>query len=102
MSYDERDPHIAKQELLEAMLSSMGGPVCAPMPGTLFELLEIAAMEHRHGPDRIPEEPALVAEPLTSRPNRSGMAGWLLDIGKTVVDVAVRFRAGPGPGRLPV
>src|SRR5262245_51529710 len=102
MPYDEQDRALARQEFLEAMLSSMGGPACAPMPGALLEMLEIAAMERRYEPARASAEPAPVAEPLTSSPIRSGIAGWLLRIGETIVDVAVRFRAGSGPRRLPV
>ena len=101
MSYD-RDPRMTRQELLEAFASSMGGPACAPMPGTLLEMMEIAAMERRGRPERAPEEPSASPEPLTLPQNGRGMTARLKETGKAVIDVAVRLGRGSDPRRLPV
>jgi hypothetical protein len=102
MHSDETDRRIARQEFLEAVVGGLGGSACAPMPGTFIEMLEIAAMERRNLADRAPGEPVAEGTPLTSERNRGGMTARLLEMGKTVVDVAVRFRSGAGPRRLPV
>ena len=46
MLYEE-ERRQARQDLLEAMSASVSGPVCAPMPGTILEMLEIAAAERQ-------------------------------------------------------
>jgi hypothetical protein len=99
---DRYDRNIARQELLEAFVSSMGGPACAPMPGTLLEMLEIAAVDRRAWSEGTPEEPTAPAVPLTSLQNRRGITARLLEMGKTVIDVAVRLGRGSDPRRLPV
>jgi hypothetical protein len=103
MLYDERDPRIARQELFEAFIGSFGGPACAPMPGTLIEMLEIAAMERQQQSGIIP--PEAVSEttaPLTSPQIGSRMLTWLRKAGEAIVDVAGRFRPRSDARRLPV
>src|SRR5262245_13053990 len=100
MLYDEGERRLARQELFEAFVGSFGGPACAPMPGTLIEMLEIAAME-RHGvtsPEAVPDSPA----PLTAPRIGSRMIAWLRKAGEAIVDVAGRLRAGSDARRLPV
>src|SRR5262245_9453455 len=99
---DEREHRLARQELFETFVGSFGGPACAPMPGTLLEMLEIAAMERQQPmisqPEALPEGPA----PLTSPRIGSRMIAWLRKAGEAIVDVAGRLRAGSGARRLPV
>lgn len=47
MSLNENTRQAARQELLEYASSVMAASPCAPMPGTMFEMLEIVAMERR-------------------------------------------------------
>ena len=102
MQYDERDPRIARQELFEAFVSGFGGPACAPMPGTLIEMLEIAAMERQQSRIIRPEAAPESLAPLTSRRIGSRMIALLRKVGETIVDVAGRFRPGSDARRLPV
>jgi hypothetical protein len=103
MLYDERDRSLARQELLEAFASGMGGPACAPMPGTLLEMLEIAAMERRWRSDPAPAEVSAESRaPLTSPRIGSRMIAWLRRAGEAIVNVGGRFRAGSDARRLPV
>jgi hypothetical protein len=95
MFLDEDERRRARQEMLEAFTSGIGGPACAPMPGIMLEMLEIAAMERRQS--RGPSEPM----PLTFVGNGSGMTAPLLRMGKTVIDVARWLRSGLRPRRLP-
>ena len=67
MSLNENMRQAARQELLEFASSVMVGSPCAPMPGTMFEMLEIIAVERRmtssqgegrsNSPDRLTSEP---------------------------------------------
>jgi hypothetical protein len=102
MQYDERDPRIARQELFEAFVSGFGGPACAPMPGTLIEMLEIAAMERQQSKFIRPEAAPESAAPLTAPQIGSRMIVWLRKAGEAIVDVAGRFRTGSDARRLPV
>jgi hypothetical protein len=103
MLHDEQSHRRARQELFEAVVGGFGGPACAPMPGTLIEMLEIAAMERQQQPgigtsETVPED----AAPLTSTRNDSRMLSWLRRAGEAIIDVAGRLRAGSDAGRLPV
>jgi hypothetical protein len=102
MQHDERDPRLARQELLEAYLHGFGGPACAPMPGTLIEMLEIAAMERQHSSLERAAAPADADIPLTAPRIGSRILARLRKAGDTIVDVAGRFRPGAGARRLPV
>src|SRR5262245_20834235 len=77
----------ARQEFLEALSSGMSGPACAPMPGTLLEMLEIVAMERRQGHETPLSRGSTEAAPLTATRNGSRITGRLLKMGKMVVDV---------------
>ena len=103
MLHNERDPRLARQELFEAYLSGFGGPACAPMPGTLLEMLEMAAMERQQL--RLASVEAAPADgniPLTKPRIGRRILAWLQKAGETIVDVAGRFRTGAGARRLPV
>ena len=103
MLYDERDPRTARQEFLEAVVGSFGGPACAPMPGTLIEMLEIAAMERLEQSRPEPVETPVDADlPLTSPRIGSRMIDGLRRAGEAIAGVADRLRTGSGARRLPV
>src|SRR5262249_19316259 len=99
---DEREHRLARQELFETFVGSFGGPACAPIPGTLLEMLEIAAMERQQSrisqSEALPEGPA----PLTSPRNDSRILAWLRRVREAIGDVAGRVRAGSDARRLPV
>ena len=92
---------LARQELLEAYLSGFGGPACAPMPGTLVEMLEIAAMERQASRLPVVEAPAELIH-LTAPRIGSRILARVRRAGEAIVHVAGRFRAGPDARRLPV
>jgi hypothetical protein len=102
MLQDEDSRRGARQKFLEALSSGMSGPSCAPMPGTLLEMLEIAAIERRQGHDTLFASEPLETSHLTSAQNNSRMTGRLLQVGKTVVDVGGWLRALFGHRRVPV
>ena len=103
MLYDEREERLARQNLFETFVSSFGGPACAPMPGTLLEMLEIAAMEHRQLSGLVAVETSAQSDDLLTTPRiGSRMIGWLRKAGEAIVDGAGRLRAGSGARRLPV
>lgn len=89
----------ARQDLLEAIASGMTGPVCGPMPGSIFETMEVAAASRWcEGIAAVP--PAAAA--LTAPANGSPMMAILLRLGGVVGNVAFRIRTGSGARRLPV
>ena len=103
MLYDERDPRTARQEFLEAIVGGFADPVCAPMAGTLIEMLEIAAMERLEASRPEPvEAPPHAVLPLTSARIGSRMIDGLRRAGEAIVGVANRLRTGSGARRLPV
>jgi hypothetical protein len=87
----------ARQDLLEAMTSGMSGPVCAPMPGVMLEMLEVAAMQRRES------QTARTAAPfhLTQNANGSRMRSEKLRLSRAVADVASRIAGHIGSWRLP-
>ena len=91
-----------RQEFLEALSGGMSGPACAPMPGVLLEMLEIAAMERRPGHDLAFAGGSSETADLTSAQNNSGMTARLLRMGKMVVDVGGWLTALFGHRRVPV
>jgi hypothetical protein len=102
MHYDERDGRLARQELFEAYVAGFGGPACAPMPGTLIEMLEIAAMERQQMSLAPVESPVNEGIPLTAPRIGSRILARLRGAEEAIVDVAGRFRRGAGARRLPV
>jgi hypothetical protein len=102
MSFDLQDPRIARQELLEAVISGMGGAVCAPMPGTLLEMMEIAAMERRPTGDLISDQAELASPPLTSPQIGSRMTLWFTTWREALSNAANGCRAMLGVRRVPV
>ena len=102
MLHNERDHRLARQELFEIYLSGFGGPCCAPIPVTLIEMLEIAAMEQRQLRLASVEAPVDGNIPLTTPGIGSRILDRLRKAGETIVDVAGRFRTGAGARRLPV
>jgi hypothetical protein len=100
MSFGQHDPRIARQELLEAVISGMGGAACAPMPGTLLEMVEIAAMERRQSGGLISDQADLASRPLTSPENSSRMAAWFTGWREVLTDAAKRCRAMLGARRV--
>ena len=102
MQHDGSDRRLARQELFEIYLSGFGGPCCAPIPGTLVEMLEIAAMERQQLRLASIETPADGDMPLTAPRIGSRISARLRRAGEAIVDVAGRFRTGAGARRLPV
>jgi hypothetical protein len=87
----------ARQDLLEAMTSGMSGPVCAPMPGVMLEMLELAAMQRRES-----QAARTVAPPhLTQNANGSRIRSEKLRVSRAFADVASRIAGYIGPWRLP-
>lgn len=98
MQWDDDGRQRSRQELLEVLLSGMEGSACAPMPGIMLEMLEIAAMERGFATARDRGvRPVAEATHLTLRQKGSRMAGYLLKMGTSVIDVARGFT---GPWRL--
>lgn len=90
---DEEARRRTRQDLLEAMTSGFGGPACAPMPGVLIEMLEIAAMERRQA-DGLPDvKHGEATAPLTLEQNGSRMTAWLPKARRAVIDVTNGFRS---------
>lgn len=102
MPYGEHERALARQEFLETIVSGMGGPACAPMPGTFLEMLEIAALERRRGLESEAGRPVGDEAPLTSPRNDSRMTGLGPRLARAAVDVASRFRTGAVARRVPV
>ncbi len=97
-----QDQDLARQEFLEAVLSGIGGPACAPMPGTLVEMLEIAAFERRNCCAPALPRQASEPKPLTCARNDSRMVGLWRRLERAALDVAGRFRASARTWRVPV
>ncbi len=94
--FTEDDAHRdTRQDILEAIASGMTCPVCGPLPGSIFETLEIAA-------SRRSQVGTLESPPLTARAKIGPMIAILLDICGAVGSVAFRIRAGSGARRVPV
>ena len=102
MSLDENTAQRLRQDLLEAMTSGFGGPACAPMPGIMLEMLEIAAMERREANGLTAAQQDMAPAPLTSAQNGSGMTAWLPGARKAVADATNAFRTLLGARRVPV
>ena len=92
MSPNEDTRQAARQELLEFASSVMVGSPCAPMPGTMFEMLEIIAVERRmtssQGEDR-----SNSSDPLTSEPIGTPIRLRLVELVRSAFNVARKPRA---------
>lgn len=98
MSTEDDARRDARQDLLEAIASGTTCPVCGPMPGSIFETLEIAAALRSEGMAPV----AHPAMPLTTRAKAGPMIAILLGIGGVVGNVAFRTKTGSCARRLPV
>jgi len=99
MKRDEIERHHARQDLLEAFSAGFSGAACAPMPGVLLEMLEIAAIQRRLAEQILSVAPT--ASLLTRTKNSSGMASKMRRTGKAAAYVACRLGSYLGVGRLP-
>lgn len=70
---DEQSRRRDRWDLLASFSSCVGDPACTPMPGALFEMLEIAAMERREDAYCALPRPVLDVPPLTPVANGSRM-----------------------------
>ena len=99
MSLNENMRQAARQELLEFASSVMVGSPCAPMPGTMFEMLEIIAVERRmtssQGEDR-----SNSSDPLTSEPIGTPIRLRLVELVRSAFDVARKRWAHTGTWQL--
>lgn len=99
---DEQARRRVEQELCELYFSGGHGIACAPMPGTLLEMLEIAATERRAGRFSASPRESGTAEPLTATPHGSPISAWLTRMGRALGHVADRVTADRLPRRMPV
>ena len=102
MTLDDKKRQRARQDMLEAVTSGLAGPACAPMPGVLLEMLEIAAMERSRKQDDRYSHGAEETPLLTRTPNSSRMVTQLLCMGRAIIHGANRLRAGFDGRQLPV
>src|SRR6185436_12244662 len=100
MSMDENTRRAARQELLEFASGVMAGSPCAPMPGTLFEMLEIAAMERRMT-SSLSEGGSNSFDPLTPARIEAPITQHLFKLVRSALDVARKTRARSGTRQLP-
>jgi hypothetical protein len=100
MSTDEHTRRAARQELLEFASCVMAGSPCAPMPGTLFEMLEIAAVERRMT-SSLGEGGSNLFDPLTSERIETPITQRLLKLIRPALDVARKSRERSGTWQLP-
>ena len=99
MSPNESMRQAARHELLEFASSVMAGSPCAPMPGTMFEMLEIIAMERRMASSQ-GESGSNSPDPLTSKPIKTPIGQRLLKLVRSAFDVARKRRARTGTWQL--
>ena len=92
MSLNENTRQAARQELLEFASTVMAGSPCAPMPGTMFEMLEIIAMERRMASSQ-GESGSNSPDPLTSAPIGTQIRQRLVELVRSAFNVARKPRA---------
>ena len=92
MSPNESMRQAARHELLEFASSVMAGSPCAPMPGTMFEMLEIMAVERRMASSQS-EGGSNSPEPLTSAPIETPIRQRLVELVRSAFNVARKPRA---------
>ena len=99
MSPNETMRQAARQELLEYASTVMAASPCAPMPGTMFEMLEIMAMERRMTSDQS-EGGSNSPDHLTSKPIKTPIRQRLVKLVRSAFDVARKRRASTGTWQL--
>lgn len=92
MSPNENTRQAARQELLEFASTVMAGSPCAPMPGTMFEMLEIIAVERRMTSSQ-GEVGSNSPDPLTSAPIETPIRQRLVELVRSAFNVARKPRA---------
>lgn len=100
MTLGKDEQRRARQDLLEAINSGVSGPICAPMPGVMLEMLELAAMEHRERRQQTSAEAGSGRPHLTASANGSRIAVKRLRLSKAVADVGRRIAGHFGAWRL--
>ena len=91
MSVNESTRQAARQELLEYASTVMAASPCAPMPGTMFEMLEIIAMERRMASSQ-GESGSNSPDPLTSAPIGTPIRQRLVELVRSAFNVARKPR----------
>ena len=99
MSLNENMRQAARQELLEFASSVMVGSPCAPMPGTMFEMLEIIAVERRMTSNQ-GEDRSNSSDPLTSEPIETPIRLRLVELVRSAFNVARKRWAHTGTWQL--
>ena len=99
MSVNESTRQAARQELLEYASTVMAASPCAPMPGTMFEMLEIIAMERRMASSQ-GESGSNSPDPLTSKPIKTPIRQRLVTLVRSAFNVAGKRRASTGTWQL--
>lgn len=99
MSLNEDTRQAARQELLEYVSCVMAASPCAPMPGTMFEMLEIIAMERRMASSQSESE-SNSFDPLTSERIETPIRQRLVRLIRSAFDVARKSRARSGTWQL--
>ena len=99
MSTNEDTRQAARQELLEFASTVMAGSPCAPMPGTMFEMLEIMAVERRITSSQ-GEVGSNYSDPLTSAPIETPIRQRLVELVRSAFNVARKPRARTGTWQL--
>ena len=92
MSTNEDTRQAARQELLEYASTVMAASPCAPMPGTMFEMLEIMTMERRMTSNQ-GEGGSNSPDPLTSAPIETPIRQRLVELVRSAFNVARKPRA---------
>ena len=99
MSVNESTRQAARQELLEYASTVMAASPCAPMPGTMFEMLEIMTMERRMTSNQGeggPNSP----DPLTSKPIKTPIWQRLVMLVRSAFNVRGKRRGRTGTWQL--
>lgn len=99
MSLNENMRQAARQELLEFASSVMVGSPCAPMPGTMFEMLEIIAVERRMTSSQ-GEGRSNSSDRLTSAPIETPIRLRLVELVRSAFNVARKRWAHTGTWQL--
>ena len=99
MSTNEDTRQAARQELLESAFSGLDASPCAPMPGTMFEMLEIMTMERRMTSNQ-GEGGSNSPDPLTSKPIKTPIRQRLVELVRSAFDVWGKRRARTGTWQL--
>lgn len=99
MSPNENARQAARQELLEYASTVMAASPCASMPETMFEMLEIIAMERRMTSNES-EAGSNSSAPLTSKPIKTPIRQRLVKLVRSAFNVAGKREASTGTWQL--